>query len=254
MATTQIRNLDNKVALVTGASKGIGKAIALKLAAQGASVVVNYSASKDDAERVVAAIKAGGGKAIAIKANVAVEEEAKALVAQAVQAFGPLDILVNNAGVFAFGPLDAITPEHFHRHFDINVLGLLQVTRAAAAAFNPAGGSVINLSSVVATMTPANAAVYVATKASVDAITRVLAKELAPRHIRINAVAPGMTLTEGLVEAGMHEGDARAFFESVTPMGRVAQPEEVAEPVAFLASDAASYVTGEILAVGGGLR
>jgi len=248
------RTLANKVALVTGASKGIGKAVALKLAAQGAAVVVNYSASKDDAERVVATIKEQGGKAVAVKANVALAEEARALVAQVVQAFGPIDILVNNAGVFAFSPLDGITPEHFHRHFDINVLGLLQVTREAVAAFNPAGGSIINVSSVVTTVTPANAAVYVATKASVDAITRVLAKELVPRHIRVNAVAPGMTLTEGLVEAGMHEGDARSYFESITPMGRVAQPEEVAEPVAFLASDAASYVTGEVLAAGGGLR
>lgn len=253
MATTT-KTLENKVALVTGASKGIGKAIAFKLAAQGASVVVNYGASKADAEQVVAKIREAGGKAVAVKANVAVAEEARALVAQAVQAFGPIDILVNNAGVFAFGPLEAINAEHFHRHFDINVLGLLQVTREAAANFNPAGGSVINVSSVVATMTPANAAVYVATKASVDAITRVLAKELAARHIRVNAVAPGMTLTEGLVEAGMHEGDARNFFESITPMGRVAQPEEVAEPVAFLASVAASYVTGEVLAAGGGLR
>ncbi len=250
MATT----LANKVALVTGASKGIGKAVALKLAAQGAAVVVNYSSSKQDAERVVDAIKERGGKALAVKANVAVAEEARSLVAQTVQAFGQIDILINNAGVFQFGPLEAITPEHFHRHFDINVLGLLQVTREAAAAFNPAGGSIVNVSSVVATLATANAAVYVATKASVDAITKVLAKELAPRHIRVNAVAPGMTLTEGLVEAGMHEGEARAFFESITPMGRVAQPEEVAEPVAFLVSDAASYVTGEVLAVGGGLR
>ena len=247
-------NLANKVALVTGASKGIGAAVALKLAQQGAAVVVNYSASRDAAERVVARIKEAGGKALAIQANVAVPEEAKALVTQTVQAFGAIDILVNNAGVYEFGALDAITPAHFHKHFDTNVLGLLLVTREAAAAFNPAGGSVINIGSVVSTMAPANAAVYVATKASVDAITRVLAKELAPRRIRVNAVAPGMTLTEGLQAAGMHEGDARAYFESITPLGRVAQPEEIAGPVAFLASDAASYVTGEVLAAGGGLR
>ncbi len=250
MATT----LANKVALVTGASKGIGAAIARKLASQGAAVVVNYSASKEAAERVVAEITAKGGKALAIKGNVAVPEEVKALVAQTVTAFGPIDILVNNAGVYAFGALDAITPEHFHQQFNVNVLGLLLTTREATAAFNPAGGSVINIGSVVSTLTPPNSAAYSATKASVDAITRVLAKELAPRHIRINTVAPGMTLTEGLAAAGMHEGDARAHFESITPMGRVAQPEEIAEPVAFLASDAASYVTGEVLAVGGGLR
>lgn len=246
--------LTNKVALVTGASKGIGKAIALKLAGEGAAVVVNYSANKDAAERVVGEIKDKGGRAIAVKADVAVPEEAQALVAQAVKAFGPLDILVNNAGVYEFLPLDAITPAHFHRHFDVNVLGLLLVTRAAAAAFNPAGGSVINVGSVAATLTPPNAAVYVATKAAVDAITRVLAKELASRKIRVNGVAPGMTLTEGLTAAGMHEGDARAYFESITPLGRVAQPEEIAEPVAFLASHGASYVTGETLAVAGGLH
>ncbi len=247
-------NLANKVALVTGASKGIGAAIARKLAAQGASVVVNYSSSKEGAERVVADIKAKGGKAIALKGSVAVAEDVKALVAQTVSAFGPIDILVNNAGVYAFGALDTVTPEYFHHQFDVNVLGLLLMTREAAAAFNPAGGAVINIGSVVSTLTPPDSVVYTATKAAVDAITRVLAKELAPRHIRVNAVRPGMTLTEGLAAAGMHEGDARAYFESITPMGRVAQPEEVAEPVAFLASDAASYVTGEVLAAGGGLR
>ncbi len=247
-------NLANKVALVTGASKGIGAAIALKLASQGAAVVVNYSASKEAAERVVAEIKAKGGKALALKGNVAMSEDVKALVAQTVAAFGPIDILVNNAGVYAFGALDAITPEHFHQQFDVNVLGLLLMTREAAGAFNPAGGNVINIGSVVSTLTPPNSAVYSATKASVDAITRVLAKELAPRRIRVNTVRPGMTLTEGLVASGMHEGDARAYFESITPLGRVAQPEEVAEPVAFLASDAASYITGEVLAAAGGLR
>ncbi|HEY8334297.1 MAG TPA: glucose 1-dehydrogenase [Tardiphaga sp.] len=243
-----------KVALVTGASKGIGAEIALQLAAAGAAVAVNYASSKPGADAVVAKITAQGGKAVAVHGDLAGPEGAAAVVADTVKALGPIDILVNNAGVYEFAPLDGITPEHFHKQFDLNVLGLLLVSQEAARHFNPAGGSIINISSGVSTITPPNSAVYTATKASVDAITAVLAKELAPRKIRVNAVNPGMIVTEGVVSAGFHEGDMRNWIESVTPLGRVGKAEEIASVVVFLASDGASYVTGETLHVTGGLK
>jgi 3-oxoacyl-[acyl-carrier protein] reductase len=247
-------NLTSKHAIVTGASKGIGAEIARKLAKAGASVTVNYSASRDGADKVVAAIAAAGGKAVAVQADLGAPEGAKKLVAGAVQAFGPIDILVNNAGVYEFAPLDALTPEHFHKQFNLNVLGLLLTTQEAARHFRAEGGSVVNISSGVSTILPPNSAVYSATKASVDAVTAVLAKELAPRHIRVNAVNPGMIVTEGVVAAGFHEGDMRNWIESATPMGRVGAVEEIAGPVVFLASDDAAYITGETLHATGGLR
>jgi 3-oxoacyl-[acyl-carrier protein] reductase len=176
------------------------------------------------------------------------------VVAETVKAFGAIDILVNNAGIYEFAPLEAITPEHFHKHFDLNVLGLLLVSGEASKHFNPNGGSIINISSGVSTIAPANTAVYTATKASVDAISAVLAKELAPRKIRVNAVNPGMIATEGVVSAGLHEGDMRNWIESATPLGRIGKVEEIAAAVAFFASDEASYITGETLHVTGGLR
>jgi len=249
-----MKKLDGKVAVVTGASKGIGASIALHLAAEGAEVVVNYSSSKSGADRVVAEIAAKGGKAVAVHGNLADAKAAKTVVAETVKAFGPIDVLVNNAGVYEFAPLEAITPEHFHRQFDLNVLGLLLVSGEAVQHFNPKGGSIINISSGVSTIAPANTAVYTATKASVDAISAVLAKELAPRKIRVNAVNPGMIATEGVISAGLHEGDMRKWIESTTPLGRIGTVQEIAAAVAFFASDDASYVTGETLHVTGGLR
>ncbi|MGJ4889713.1 SDR family NAD(P)-dependent oxidoreductase [Bradyrhizobium sp. HKCCYLR20261] len=246
--------LAGKVALVTGASKGIGAAIAARLAAEGAAVAVNYSASKEGAERVVAAITAKGGKAVAVGGNLTDPAQVTSAVADTVKALGPIDILVNNAGVYEFAPLDAITPEHFHKQFDLNVLGLLLVSQEAARHFNPAGGSIVNISSGVSTIAPPNGAVYTATKAAVDAISSVLSKELAPRKIRVNTINPGMVVTEGVVAAGFHEGDMRKWIESVTPLARVGKAEEIAAAVAFFASDDASYVTGETLHVTGGLR
>jgi 3-oxoacyl-[acyl-carrier protein] reductase len=246
--------LEGKVALVTGASKGIGAEIAVRLAAEGAAVAVNYSASKEAADRVVAAITGKGGKAIAVHGNLTVSGDVKTVVAETVRAFGAIDILVNNAGVYEFAPLDGITAEHFHKHFDLNVLGLLLVSQEAARHFNETGGSIINISSGVSTIAPPNTAVYTATKASVDAISSVLSKELAPRKIRVNTVNPGMIATEGVVSAGLAEGDMRKWIESATPLGRIGKVEEIAAAVAFFASNDASYVTGETLHVTGGLH
>ncbi|WP_316230834.1 glucose 1-dehydrogenase [Bradyrhizobium sp. SZCCHNR1051] len=248
------RRFEGKVALVTGASKGIGAEIAARLAAEGAAVAVNYSSSREGADRVVAAITGKGGKAVAVHGNLANPGDVKTVVAETVKALGPIDILVNNAGVYAFAPLDGITPEHFHSQFDVNVLGLLLVSQEAARHFNPAGGSIVNISSGVSTLTPPNTAVYTATKAAVDAISSVLSKELAPRKIRVNTINPGMIVTEGVVAAGLHEGDMRDWIETTTPLARVGKAEEIAAAVAFFASDDASYVTGETLHVTGGLR
>ncbi|TCR64798.1 glucose 1-dehydrogenase [Bosea sp. BK604] len=248
------KTLQGKVALVTGASKGIGAEIALQLAAQGAAVAVNYASSKKGADDVVAKIAANGGKAVAVHGNLSDPKDAKSVVAETVKALGPINVLVNNAGIYEFAPLDEITPEHFHKHFDLNVLGLLLVSQEAARHFSADGGSIINISSGVSTIQPANTAVYTATKASVDAITTVLAKELAPRKIRVNAVNPGMIATEGVTSAGLAEGEMRSWIESVTPMARIGKVEEIASVVAFLASEGASYVTGETLHVTGGFR
>jgi len=248
------KTLQGKTALVTGASKGIGAEIALQFAAAGAAVAVNYSSSKAGADRVVAEIIAQGGKAVAVQGDLTDPKAATSLVEATVKALGPIDILVNNAGVYEFAPLDAITPEHFHKQLNLNVLGLLLVSQAAARHFNPNGGSIINISSGVSTIAPPASAVYTATKAAVDSITMVLAKELAARKIRVNAVNPGMIATEGVVSAGFHEGEMRGWIESVTPLARIGEVAVIAGPVVFLASDAASYITGETLHITGGLR
>jgi 3-oxoacyl-[acyl-carrier protein] reductase len=246
--------LRGKVALVTGASKGIGAAIAARLAADGAAVAVNYSTGKDGADRIVGEIAAQGGRAVAVHGNLTDAAQVESLIAETVEKLGPIDILVNNAGVYEFSPLDGITAAHFHKQFDLNVLGLLLASQQAARHFAADGGAIVNISSGVSTIAPANTAVYTATKAAVDAITSVLSKELASRKIRVNAVNPGMIVTEGVVAAGLHEGGMRQWIETVTPMSRVGKAEEIASVVAFLASDDASYVTGETLHVTGGVR
>ncbi len=248
------KKLTGKVAVVTGASKGIGAAIAEHLAAEGAAVVVNYASSKAGAERVVDAITARDGRAIAVQADVSRPADIQRLFAEAKKAFGRLDVLVNNAGVYEFAPLEAVTPEHFHRLFDLNVLGLLLASQEAVKHFGPGGGSIINISSVVATTAPPTTSVYSATKAAVDALTRSLASELGPRHIRVNAINPGMVETEGVHAAGLADGDFRRQAEAHTPLGRIGQPRDVAPAAVFLASDDARWITGETLHVAGGYR
>lgn len=248
------KKLTGKVAVVTGASKGIGASIAKHLAAEGASVVVNYSSSKEGADRVVAEITAAGGKAIAVKGSVDKKAEIDALLAETNQAFGRLDILVNNAGVYELLPLEAITEEHFHRHFNINVLGLLQTTQEALKYFSPEGGSVINISSVVSTYAPPGSAVYSATKGAVDTITKVLAKELGARRIRVNSINPGMVATEGSHGAGFIDSDFRKQIEAQTPLGRIGAPQDIATAAVFFASSDSAWLTGESLVISGGLR
>lgn len=246
--------LAGKVGVVTGASKGIGAEIAKQLAAEGASVVVNYASSKEGADRVAAEIKNRGGKAVVVKADVAKAEDIDHLFRETKKAFGRLDILVNNAGVYEFAPLEGVTEEKFHRMFDLNVLGLLLASKKAADYFGPDGGSIINISSLASTMAPANASVYTGTKAAVDAITRSLAKELGPRNIRVNAINPGMVETEGVHAGGFIESDFRKQMESQTPLGRIGQVEDVAPAAVFFASNDAQWITGESLVVAGGLR
>lgn len=245
------KKLEGKVAVVTGASKGIGASIALHLAQEGASVVVNYSSSKEGADRVVEEIKKKGGKAIAVRASVASQPDIKFLFSEAKKAFGKLDILVNNAGIYQFMPIEDVTPEFYHKTFDINVLGLLQVTREAIKYFT-APGSIINISSIVSKSAPQNSSVYSASKAAVDAITKSLAKELGPRKIRVNAVNPGMVETEGTHAQGITESDFRKHVEATTPLGRIGQPTDIAPAVVFLASDESSWITGETLFITGG--
>jgi 3-oxoacyl-[acyl-carrier protein] reductase len=248
------KKLDGKVAVVTGASKGIGAEIARHLAADGAAVVVNYSSSKEGADKVVADITRQGGQAIAVKANLSNPGDVERLFAETKKRFDRLDILVNNAGIYEFSPLEGITPEHFHKQFNLNVLGLVLATQQAARHFGAGGGSVVNISSVVATLAPPNTSVYSATKAAVNAITRSLAQELGPRKIRVNAVNPGMVETEGTHSAGITESDFRKQVEAQTPLGRIGQPQDIAPAVAFLASDDASWITGETLYISGGMR
>jgi 3-oxoacyl-[acyl-carrier protein] reductase len=245
--------LTGKVALVTGASKGMGAAIAAALAAEGASVVVNYASSKEGAEAVVARIKQAGGTAVAVRGDVSQQADAKALVDAAVQQFGRLDILVNNSGVYGFAPLEEITEADFHRHFNINVLGLLLTTQAALPHLGE-GASVINISSVVTRTTPPHSAVYTGTKGAVDAITGVLSRELGPRKIRVNAINPGMVETEGTHTAGFHGTDFEAGTIAQTPLGRIGQPQDIASIAVFLASDASNWMTGEQLLASAGLR
>ncbi|MHA6203130.1 glucose 1-dehydrogenase [Dyella soli] len=245
--------LKGKVALVTGASKGIGAAIARSLAAEGASVVVNYASSKAGADAVVADITRNGGKAVAAGGDVSKAADAKAIVDAAIKQFGRLDVLVNNSGVYEFGALDDITEEHFHKQFNVNVLGLLLVTQAAARHLGE-GSSVINIGSLVTRIVPATSAVYTGTKGAVDAITGVLSQELGPRKIRVNAVNPGMVETEGTHSAGFIGSDFEAHAVSTTPLGRIGQPNDIASIVTFLASDDSYWLTGEHLFAGGGLR
>src|SRR5437667_8406003 len=244
--------LANKVAVVTGASKGIGAAIAKNLAAEGATVVVNYASSKSGAEKVVAEITNAGGKAVAVQADVARKADIERLFAETKKAFGRLDILVNNAGVYEFSPLESITEEQFHKHFDLNVLGLILASQAAAKLFDSAGGNIINTSSIASTLAIPNSAVYSGSKGAVDAITRSLAAELGPRGIRVNAINPGMVETEGTHSAGIAESDTRKQVEAQTPLGRIGQPQDIATAAVFFASPDSAWLTGETLTIAGG--
>jgi 3-oxoacyl-[acyl-carrier protein] reductase len=246
-------NLQGKVALVTGASKGIGAEVARELASRGAAVAVNYAGSKAAAEKLVAEIKAAGGKAIAVQADVANPDSIGPLVETVARQFGPIDILVNNAGIYEFGPLDQITPEHFHKQFNINVLGLLLVTQAAVAHFNPAGGSIVNISSVVADGI-GGASVYSATKGAVDTISASLAQELGAKKIRVNSLSPGMIETEGTHAAGFIGSEFQKSTESRTPLGRIGQPQDIATAVALLASDDSAWINGQAIHAAGGYR
>jgi len=245
--------LQGKVALVTGASKGIGAAIARELAARGAAVAVNYSGSKDAAEKVVAQINAAGGKAIAVQANLSDPAAIEPLVETVAKQLGPIGVLVNNAGIYEFAPLEAITPEHFHKQFNLNVLGLLLTTQAAVKHFDPKGGSVINIGSVVAVGAP-TISVYGATKGAVDSITVALAGELGPKKIRVNSLNPGMIETEGAHAAGIIGSDFEKQIAAQTPLGRIGQPQDIASVAAFLASDDSYWVNGQQIKVAGGHR
>ena len=246
--------LNGKIAVVTGASKGIGAGIAKQLASEGAAVVVNYASAKQDADRVVDEISKRGGKAIAVQANVAKKAEVERLFAEVTKAFGKIDVLVNNAGVYEFVPLEEVSEKQFHRMFDTNVLGMLLVTQEALKHFNSDGGSIINIGSLASVLTPPTAVVYNATKGAVDAITRTLAKEFGPRKIRVNAIRPGMVITDGVISGGFHESEFRTMLESQTPLGRVGQIDDIAPAAVFFASDDSKWITGETLLIAGGLR
>ena|SRR6202012_1643779 len=249
-----MKKLENKVAVITGASKGIGAGIAKSLAAAGASVVVNYSSAKAGADKVVDEIVANGGKAIAIQGNVSKEEDVTRLFAETAKAFGAVDILVNNAGVYKFGAIEQINAEDFHAQFDTNVLGLLLTTQGALKSFNGDGGSIINIGSVVSNIAPVGSSIYTATKGAVDAITHVLAKELGPKKIRVNSINPGMVETEGTHTAGFIGSEFQAETERTAPLGRIGQPEDIALVAVFLASEDSRWLTGETLLAGGGVR
>ena len=245
--------LKDKVAIVTGASKGIGAGIAKSLAAEGAAVIVNYASSKAGADKVVAEIEAAGGKAVAVGGDVSKQADAENLVAKAIEHFGRLDVLVNNSGVYEFASIETITEQHYRRMFDINVFGTLLVTQAAVKHLGQ-GGSIINIGSAVTRITPPESAVYTGTKGAVDAITGVLARELGPRGIRVNAVNPGMVITEGVQAAGFAASEMEQALTSMTPLGRVGQLDDIAPIVTFLASDDARWVTGELILGSGGMR
>ena len=246
--------LNGKVAVVTGASKGIGAAIAKQFAAEGAAVVVNYASSKTDADKVVDEIAKAGGKAVAVQGSVAKKADVEKLFSSAEKALGKIDILVNNAGVYEFVPLEEVTEQQFHRMFDTNVLGMLLATQEALKHFGADGGSIINVGSLASVLTPPTAVVYNATKGAVDAITRTLAKELGARKIRVNAIRPGMVITDGVISAGFHESDFRTMLESQTPLGRIGQTDDIAPAAVFFASDDSKWITGETLIIAGGLR
>ena len=248
-----MKNLNGKVALVTGASKGIGAAIARELASRGAAVAVNYSGSKASADTLVSEINNAGGKAIAVQANLADPDTIGPLVKKVAKELGPIDILVNNAGVNEFGPIEALTPDHFHKQFNVNVLGLLLTTQAALSSFNSSGGSIINIGSVAAAGLP-QASVYSATKGALDSITVALSQELGARKIRVNSLNPGMIETEGVHAAGFIGSDFQKKTESETPLGRIGQPQDVASIAAFLASDDSYWVNGQTIRASGGAR
>lgn len=247
------KKLSGKVAVVTGASKGIGAGIAEALASEGASIVVNYSTSKEGADKVVEKIVKNGGKAIALQANIANPQEIERLFSESKKAFGKIDILVNNAGIYETSPIEEITADHFHKIFDLNVLGLILATREAVKHFGNEG-SIINISSIASSSAPPGFSVYSASKAAVDTLTKSFAKELGPKKIRINSVNPGMVETEGTITAGIMESDFRKHVEAATPLGRIGRPIDIAPAVVFLASDEASWITGETLVITGGFR
>jgi 3-oxoacyl-[acyl-carrier protein] reductase len=246
--------LAGKVAVVTGASKGIGAGIARGLAEAGASVVVNYAGDRAGADRVVAEIVGKGGEAVAVRGDVSKAADVERLLEEAVRAFGRLDVLVNNAGVYAFGPFESITEEEFRRHYDVNVLGPILTVREALKHFGPEGGGVINISSIVSSNPMPMSALYASTKAAVDNLTLSLAVELAPRKVRVNAVAPGPTETEGTADLGMFKGESGARMAENTPLGRLGTPEDIAPAVVFLASDESAWITGEIIRAAGGVK
>jgi 3-oxoacyl-[acyl-carrier protein] reductase len=247
-------DLEGKVAVVTGASKGIGAAIAKGLGAAGAAVVVNYASSREGADRVVAEITGKGGRAVAVQGDVAKAADVRRLFEETRRAFGPVDVLVNNAGVYQFDPIESVSESEFHRQFDTNVLGPILAIQEAVKHFGPRGGSVINVGSVASTNAVPNSAVYSATKGALDAMTRVLAAELGPRKIRVNTIAPGGVETEGLYRMGISGSDFEKQMVAQTPLGRLGQPDDIAGVAVFLASDAARWLTGERIAASGGLR
>ena len=249
-----MHKLEGKVAVVSGASKGIGASIAKHMAAEGAAVVVNYASSNEGANRVVAEIEKNGGRAIAVQADVAKKADIERLFSEAKKAFGKIDILVNNAGIYEFSPIEGVTEEHFHKQFNLNVLGLILASQEAVKHFGSSGGSIINISSGASTIAPANTSVYSATKAAVDAVTRSLAKELGSRNIRVNSINPGVVETEGVHAAGIMESDFRKQVESQTPLGRIGQPQDIAPAAVFLASSDSAWMTGESLLITGGVR
>jgi 3-oxoacyl-[acyl-carrier protein] reductase len=246
-------NLQGKVALVTGASKGIGASVARELAARGAAVAVNYAGSKAAADKLVAEIKTAGGKAVAVQADLSNPDSIGPLVEKVARELGPIDILVNNAGIYEFNPIEAVTPEHFHKQFNVNVLGLLLTTQAALKHFNQAGGSIINIGSVAADGVP-TASVYSGTKGAVDSITAALAQELGPRKIRVNSLNPGMVETEGVHAAGFIGSDFQKKTVAETPLGRIGQPKDIADAVAFLASADSTWINGQAIQAAGGYR
>jgi 3-oxoacyl-[acyl-carrier protein] reductase len=246
--------LQGKVAVVTGASKGIGAGIAKALAAEGASIVVNYASSKAGADKVVAEITTKGGKAIAVQGDVSKQADITRLFAETKKAYDKLDVVVNNAGIYKFAPLEQVTEEHFHSIFNLNVLGLLLTTKEALKYFGPDGGSVINIGSGVSRITPANTSVYTATKGAVDAITGSLAKELAPRKIRVNSINPGMIATEGVTDAGFRNSDFEKWIVSQAPIGRIGTTDDISPTAVYLASADSQYMTGETLLISGGIR
>ena len=246
--------LNGKVAVVTGASKGIGAGIAKQFAAEGAAVVVNYASSKSDADKVVDEITKRGGKAVAVQGSVAKKVDVEKLFASAEKALGKIDILVNNAGVYEFAPVADVTEQQYHKMFDTNVLGLLLATQEALKHFNANGGSIINISSLASSLTPPTAVVYNATKGAVDAITRTLAKELGPRKIRVNSINPGMVVTEGVTSGGFDQSDFRTTLEAQTPLGRIGHTGDIAPAAVFFASSDSDWISGETLIIAGGLR